>query len=194
MTSKVLYDSIINATNKELLVIAELIYDLDIKFYGELGGSREQTIERIKDVLLESNTDLGCGCVARIGDKMVGYFSCFPLNEKNIKNLASMKVIMHSPEYKSRYSLIISVMKTFQKTIAPIKDNVMYLNKLIVLSEFKGKGISDTIFKKYEAMALECDLETVFHVESDNLRAINFYKRHGYKFLPSEHSYITVKK
>ncbi|MCL4438620.1 MAG: ribosomal protein S18-alanine N-acetyltransferase [Thermoplasmataceae archaeon] len=68
--------------------------------------------------------------------------------------------------------------------LLPLNEDEADIETIAVLPEFHGKGISDRLMEYLEEEARKRSFsEIILEVREKNLRAISFYRRHGYEVI-----------
>ena len=111
--------------------------------------------------------------------------------------LSSLKSIDKKPDYVSaakelntyidkKYPIFIAEInsKIVGYIVCRIEDQVVWLESLYVLPDYRNNNIGSSLFKKAEKISEELNCETLYHwVHPNNHRMIKFLEKQGYDVL-----------
>ena len=72
-------------------------------------------------------------------------------------------------------------------------DKIAFLSLILIDARYRGKGISDNLLAASIKILLKNGFEKYFlEVDKENLKAIHFYKKHGFKIVEIKNNYYLM--
>ncbi len=116
--------------------------------------------------------------VFEIDNKIVGLFTGNKHDTKNKKNLKEFRKIVR--KYIKGIDYLRYVLR-IPKAKVKGPENSFHLSIIAVLEPYRRKGIAGKLLANAEKAAKDMNCDSIFlEVQSDNISAINAYKKYGY--------------
>lgn len=133
--------------------------------------------------------------------------SIYPLTKQliidNIELLVTLSKSIHSDYWKLdnylidlphkwKFSLVVlnENNKIIGFVISSYRSNCLHINRIVISEDEQKKGLGNELLSKLKTTAIKNSIKTIsLKVHVDNLKAINWYKKHQFEFINSEGEY-----
>ena len=162
-------------------VLAPLIRSVLPEYYGLLCPDAAQA-EYIIVRQLKMLSEVNAGFVAIAGDTPVGVICIYPIAEGEIRQMAGL---LRGVPAEMR-GAALTALQQHAREIAPLPESGLYVSRLAVAPEWRGRGLGRRLFAAAEEAARAGDHTCVaLHVHRANHLARSFYETLGFHSLPA---------
>ena len=171
--------------------ISKLVYESFSEFY-KIYGLKKNVLSKIKKQLFDTSGELSNFFFKKKNKKIVGVLFYYDFKKFKSKSLYSTIKISSKVNKLKKIEKFSKMVQ--QKTI----NCSMYISRIAIDKNFSGKGYGSYLIKKLEDYSKKSNYNNlILHVNIENLNAINFYKKNGFKFYKNKQKYkyqIMLKK
>lgn len=166
------------AQARDLPEAARLIYDANWKFYDLFSESKEAILDNVQRQMRETGTEVSNGRVLLQDGRLLGIHCYYGSEEIEGRQLASLRMLMDVAQPRSDAMVRL---RAFRKEVEPIAERSLYLSRIAVAPESRGKGIGQIMLRDFEQIARQAGYSMAsLHVMNGNQPAIRFYTTAGY--------------
>ncbi len=167
---------------------------LDPEYFNIISNHCISPKEMFRSLLTLENNLFSDTYLYVTGGSIVGFVNYFPISERFFRIYETNKVLFRSIDRNS-YSIVKTDLKKFSALISPVNnDSDLYLQSIFVFEDSRISGVGSSLYKQFEDTAKSKDIGLSLHVRSDNITAVNFYKKLGFSVVDSCYLYLFLRK
>ncbi len=172
----------------ELKTAAELTCQASENFYHLFSSSPQKLNSAITAQFNLEQSELYDTWVYRKEGAVMGCYSAYPTHELNERQTTSLKSLM---DYFPLDSALMDKLRSYRTKVMPIHVGGFYLARIATRADQQSKGIGAELLKHFEDTAKKSSTPSplVLHVDNENLRAIQFYLKNGFKLMDNSDPY-----
>jgi len=170
--------------------IARRCFAIEPIFYSLFSPNHEENLAGIERLLLDPRTDLGCNRVILEDGKLCGFFSFYDIRKAMSVQISTLKALRKTPSRRTDTRIRV---KEFNAGVPPVREPSLYLSKIFVTEQFRGRGLARTMLAELYGLARTEDLHGVsLHVRADNAPALALYASEGFTVIDKSASYLVL--
>lgn len=172
------------ATETYRRAVADLIMLSLPEFYDILGRYIPDLCTVVAGRLSQQGGELR-NCHVLQGERGMpqGVFCCYPSEALAMAQMTDLRAMLRNAA-KDNKTKIQQELAESAGDMAAVPADGCYLSRFAVAPECRGQGAANDLIDGFKTFAPGTPL--YLHVNRDNARAISFYRRHGFDFIPSD--------
>jgi ribosomal protein S18 acetylase RimI-like enzyme len=157
----------------------------DPDFFSMLSQFCPDYRTRIIALALNKDSDISDPWIVMEDKLAIGLMAVHPLSEVQSRQLVSLRHYLDGIFDKVGFHEAI---KKFSKNKTDINTpEALYLTRIYVSPNHRSRGIGQILMKKFLCHQFSHDHKAyALHVRNNNFKAIEFYKKYGFKMLPNQ--------
>jgi ribosomal protein S18 acetylase RimI-like enzyme len=146
-------------------------------YYKVFSGNDEKLIATIAEQFAMPNSELGFARAEIAHNKVIGVYCALPSEQLRSAQIIGAHHLIKRLQVDQ--GVIRNKLSSLGYSIESIDTKSWYLSRIAVDTASRGSGVADRLMENYMQSSPLVGPYTL-HVRYDNLRAIAFYRRHGF--------------
>lgn len=168
----------------DLKAISQLIFQAATEHYELLGVTQNRVQEMIARQMGHLESELERVYAALYAGDVVGAYSALLGSNLATARMTTIRLFLDGLEDSEKFTFLDNLAEAGIK-LPDIPDNSYYLSRISIAQQFQGTELAAILMEHF--MSHSCNLPVLsLHVKSNNVRAIAFYRKHGFQPLGDE--------
>lgn len=143
--------------------------------------SHDELIEKLIEQMNMPNNEISATIVASLSGHIVGGYAAIPASTLSRTQMMSVMRLVKGLSADKQDAFLRELPKNLG-TMPSLPVESFYLSRIAIAPSFQGHGVAGHLIEHFITSAMLQRYPSVsLHVRKENNRAINFYKKYGFK-------------